>query len=93
LFYTTGEIVRRTLPSYTPYAAANGLWKRAWPMYLDPLERDWRLYLDGKAPFNAAISAIVKEVGKPKNSQDRNRTTCEITGPYFRPSASADANR
>lgn len=66
LFYTTGEIVRRALPNYVPYASANGLWKRAWPMYLDPLEQDWRPYLDGKISFSSAVSAIVKDVGKPK---------------------------
>lgn len=66
LFYTTGEIVRRALPSYTPYAAANGLWTRAWPMYLNPLNRDWRPYLDGRASFSSAITAIVKDVGTPK---------------------------
>lgn len=66
LFYTTGEMVRRALPSYTPYATTNGLWKRAWPMYVAPLERDWRPYLDAKVSFDPAISAIVKDVGIPK---------------------------
>jgi hypothetical protein len=66
LFYTTGELMRREIPAYTPYATANGLWKRAWPMYLEPLERDWRPYLDGATSFDAATAAIVKDVGQKK---------------------------
>jgi hypothetical protein len=66
LFYTTGELVRREIPAYTPYATTNGLWKRAWPMYLEPLQRDWRPYLEGKISFDAAITAVVKDVGQKK---------------------------
>lgn len=66
IFYTTGELVRRELPGYVPYAFKNGLWKRAWPMYLGPLERDWQPYLDGKSSFHAVIAALVNDVGHPK---------------------------
>lgn len=68
LFYTTGEMVRRAIPGYVPYAEANGLWQSSWPMYIGPLQRDWQPYLDGKASFYAAISAIVKDVGQPNRS-------------------------
>jgi hypothetical protein len=68
LFYTTGEIVRRAIPGYVPYAEVNGLWKRSWPMYIGPLQRDWQPYLDGRTSFDTAISAIVKDVGQPNRN-------------------------
>jgi len=66
IFYTAGELVRRDFPDYTPYAYQNGLWKRAWPMYVDALERDWRPYLEGKVSFDAAVTTLVKDVGESK---------------------------
>ena len=67
LFYTTGELVKELIPSYTPFAEANGVWVRAWPMYIGPLKQDWQPYLDGKVPFDSAVTAIVKDVGQPKH--------------------------
>lgn len=66
IFYTTGEYVRRLVPTYVPYAAQSGLWERAWPAYLAPLERDWKPYLDGSISFESAVTALVKDVGEPK---------------------------
>lgn len=66
LFYTAGEMVRRAIPGYVPYAEANGLWKGAWPMYFDALNRDWKPYLEGNVSFADAVSALVKDVGQPK---------------------------
>lgn len=68
LFYTTAEAVRGVIPSYVPYAEPNGLWKHAWPMYIDPLKRDWQPYLDSRISFEAAISNIVRDVGQPNNA-------------------------
>ncbi len=68
LFYTTGEAVRGVIASYVPYAEANGLWKHSWPMYIDPLKRDWQPYLDGRISFETAISNIVKDVGQPNRA-------------------------
>jgi hypothetical protein len=64
IFYTAGEIARRTLADvgvagYVPVVERNGLWARAWPRYKDPIERFWLPYLDGKASFDAAIAQIV----------------------------------
>ena len=59
LFYTTGEIVRRRIPGYTPYALRHGLWERAWPDHLDALEAAWRPYLDGGRELDAAIRELV----------------------------------
>jgi hypothetical protein len=67
LFYTAGEVVRRHLGDYTSYAGKNGLWKRAWPMYIGALEKDWQPYLDGKVPFDSAVIALVKDVGQPRH--------------------------
>lgn len=62
LFYTTGEVVRRHFPGYVPYAYKNGLWKRAWPMYIGPLEMDWMPYLAGTTSFETAIELLVRQV-------------------------------
>jgi hypothetical protein len=65
LFYTTGEFVRRHFSGYVPYAYRNGLWNRAWPMSIGPLERDWKPYRDGKGSFAAAVKTLVSDVGEP----------------------------
>jgi hypothetical protein len=63
LFYTTGELVRRTLggsaPGYTPYAYRQGLYQRGWESYLRVLERHWREYLDGRVEFDRAVARLV----------------------------------
>jgi hypothetical protein len=64
LFYTTGEIVRRTLAAggfkdYVPYAYANGLYDRGWKQYQQPLEREWQPYIEGKADFDTALTRLV----------------------------------
>lgn len=61
LFYTTGSIVKDLIPNYVPLADALGRWKRAWPMFIGPLEKDWQPYLDGKISFDAAVSALVRD--------------------------------
>ena len=67
LFYTAGEQVRRALPSYTPYADKNGLYRRApgWDRYERALRRAWQPYLDGKAELDAAIRALVAAAAAP----------------------------
>jgi hypothetical protein len=67
IFYTTGELVRRRIAGYVPYAYKNGLWNHAWPMYIGPLERDWKPYLDGQSPFDVAVRTLVKDAGERKN--------------------------
>ena len=64
IFHTSGELVRRNFPDYRPYAYKNGLWKRAWPMYVAALDRDWKPYLDGRVFFDTAITTHVKDVGE-----------------------------
>ena len=67
LFYTTGEMVKRALAAqsgstttdYVPYAYRYGLFERSWPQFRPLLERHWQQYLDGKLPFDNAISRIV----------------------------------
>jgi hypothetical protein len=61
IFYTTGEIVRRTVdPEYVPYAYARGLYERRhWPAYRPLLESAWQSYLDDQTDFDSAIDAIV----------------------------------
>jgi hypothetical protein len=63
IFYTAGEVARRTLAEagvrdYVP-VADRGLWKRAWPTLKEPLDRFWLPYLEGKLAFDPAIAGIV----------------------------------
>jgi hypothetical protein len=67
IFYTTGELVKELIPGYDPLADRSGLWKRAWPMYIGPLENDWQPYLDGKLSFNSAVANLVKDIGQAKH--------------------------
>ena len=64
LFYTTGELVRRspaTPGNYVPYAHRHGLYDRGdWKRYRQPLERHWSAYLDGKRDLDSAIAGIIE---------------------------------
>jgi hypothetical protein len=64
LFYTTGEIVRAHFAGYVPYGY-KGLWDRAWPMYIKALEQAWQPYVTGKMSFEAALTALIHDVGEP----------------------------
>src|SRR5262249_9515602 len=66
LFYTTGEIVRRTLAEdgigdYVPYAYNFELYDRApgWSNYRRLFELHWQPYLEGKVDFDTALSRII----------------------------------
>lgn len=63
LFYTTGEIVRRNVNGYTPYAIKNGLYTKAWAGAPEVLDKDWLLYLDGKIDLDMAIRRLVADYG------------------------------
>jgi hypothetical protein len=71
LFYTTGELIRRTLGNapesaglatiagYGPYGYRNALHDHGWGDYERVLERYWQAYLDDQITFETAISRIV----------------------------------
>lgn len=63
LFYTTGEMVRRQLDGYTPYAFKNKLYDRAWAGAPEVLDHDWKPYLDGKIDLAAAVHRLVIDYG------------------------------
>jgi hypothetical protein len=66
IFYTAGELARRHLGTYEPYAIRYGIYDRAWEGALPVLEQDWKPYLDGKIDFEAAVRAMVKDYGVPR---------------------------
>jgi hypothetical protein len=61
LFYTAGELTRRALMKrgvvYT--TVASEVAKRAWPTYMNPLEKYWQAYVDGKMSENEALQQIL----------------------------------
>jgi hypothetical protein len=63
IFYTTGEFTRRNLSEYgvSDYKPVgyNGLYARAWPKLLRPLELYWQPYLEGKVDFDKAMSNLI----------------------------------
>ncbi len=70
LFYTTGEIVRRSLTGspdgapavYQPYAYRQGLYVRDWQSYERALEQFWRPYLEGRDDFDDAVARLVNQL-------------------------------
>jgi hypothetical protein len=60
LFYTVGEVLRRTVPGHMPYAIHYGVWQRGWNKNFDLLKLYWQPYLDGKSTMDDALDAIVK---------------------------------
>jgi hypothetical protein len=63
LFYTIGELTRRELKTYTPYALANGIYDRGWGDVLTALRKDWQPYLDGETDLTTAVRALVEDYG------------------------------
>lgn len=67
LFYTTGEMVRRSLAGfsddqktgYQPYAYQQRLYVRDWQNYERALDQFWRPYLEGESRFSVAITQLV----------------------------------
>ncbi|HJR43221.1 MAG TPA: hypothetical protein VJ812_14105 [Gemmatimonadaceae bacterium] len=60
LFFTAGEIVRRTVPDHTPYAERYGLWERGgWAAYRAALVEGWKPYLDGQSELDAAMDRVL----------------------------------
>ena len=65
LFYTAGEMARRHLEGYTPYAIKNGLYDHGWAGGLEVLDKDWKPYLDGKIDLATAVRGVVTDYGVP----------------------------
>jgi hypothetical protein len=63
LFYTAGELTRRHVDGYTPYAIKHGLYDSGWPGALPVLEKDWKPYLDGKIDLTTAVQRMVADYG------------------------------
>ena len=69
LFYTSGELARRSLErrgvrGYRPYI--HGMYERAFRGYKQPLETHWQAYLDGKISREAAIRQVLLETAPAK---------------------------
>jgi hypothetical protein len=63
LFYTVGEMVRRQIDGYTPYAFKNGLYERTWEGVPEILDADWKPYLDGKTDLATSLRRLVEAYG------------------------------
>jgi hypothetical protein len=63
LFYATGEVVRQALDSrgivYVPYVYKNGLFDRTWPQFREPIETNWKPFVNGERSREDAIKQIV----------------------------------
>jgi hypothetical protein len=76
LYFTTGEIVRRTLEKdgisdYVPYAYYNGMFApdSDWGSYARSLEKYWQPYLAGDAEYSAAIAGLVSALPSQVDSR------------------------
>jgi hypothetical protein len=69
LFFTTGEAVRRVLeddghPGYQPMVY--GIFDRgSWAAYRQPLEHDWRPYIEGRRTLPEAAAALIAAIRDP----------------------------
>ncbi len=62
LFYCVGEVMRRNVPGYVPYAEQQELWPRAWPSLRRPLEEAFKPYLDGTGDLRSAVRNLVSQL-------------------------------
>jgi hypothetical protein len=69
LFFTVGEIVRRHISGYVPYAVQYGLWKRAWPDDFEPLQKTWIPCIDGKVSMAKASEDLLSAL--PRHNQSK----------------------
>jgi hypothetical protein len=60
IFYTTGEAVRRVVPTHTPYAELAGIWKGRMGAFKPALDAHWKPYLDGEGTLESALLALLK---------------------------------
>lgn len=67
IFYTAGELARRYVAGYEPFAVRHHILENGWPGSLTVLEKDWKPYLEGRTGLSAAVQAIVADYGVPKN--------------------------
>jgi hypothetical protein len=66
IFYTAGELVRRELgmvgdSHYMPYAYRYDVYSKGMDKERVALEKDWHPWLDGRATFEDALRALVKD--------------------------------
>lgn len=66
-FYTSGEVVARIARAegdsgFVPYAKRQGLFETAFRGYLDPIERYWRPYLEGRVELEDAMADLVADI-------------------------------
>ncbi|MDP9099274.1 MAG: hypothetical protein M3N48_09830 [Verrucomicrobiota bacterium] len=60
IFYTAGEITRRTVSGHKPYAVGHHLWNGdPWSKYWNLLRTYWQPYLDGRTSLVDAMRDIV----------------------------------
>jgi hypothetical protein len=83
IFYTSGELAKREMgwdkdPDYQAYAYREGVWDRKWEPIRAALEKSWQPYLDGKIPFERAVSGLVAEASKPE-AEPKNKEAPPIS--------------
>jgi hypothetical protein len=67
LFYTTGEVVSRTLeeagqPGYVPYMYVHDLWDGRWGPYQHAVETTWPGYLDGSRTLGQSATDLLRAI-------------------------------
>ena len=64
IFFTAGELTRRVVADYTPFAESAGFWRNGHRMavYFPVIQRHWVPHLDGRSSLREAMRAIVLEL-------------------------------
>ena len=60
LFFTSGQLVARAIPNYTPYADRVGLWSKAWSESdRVAIQKSWEPHIEDKATLQQALENLV----------------------------------
>ena len=63
IFFTAGELTRRAVVGYTPFAEVAGLWRTGRiARYLPVIQGHWVAHLDGRSSLREAMRAIIADL-------------------------------
>jgi hypothetical protein len=60
IFYTTGEAMKRLVPTHVPYAEIAGIWKGRMGVFKPALDAHWKPYLDGRTTQDEALLGLLR---------------------------------
>jgi hypothetical protein len=62
IFFTAGELTRRLVTGYTPFAESAGMWRGRMGAYLPAIQRHWLPHLDRRSTLREGLRAIIADL-------------------------------